>query len=1072
MNVLIVSQCSKRARVATCRIVDQFAERFGDGCWQTQITAEGLKTLKKLLSKTARKNTAVACHWLKKNGQTELLWIVGTPRRFNAQGRVPTNRTGRKIVHHLLENRFYFAEDVAVLAGIAGLFHDFGKANDLFQDSLKGEGKRYQPYRHEWVSLRLFQAFVGGDDDKTWLKKLHDLPKTIEQDMLKVLEDKLFKDKSSKDKGRDSDLAFQNLPPLAQIIAWLIVSHHHLPRDMTEFSTQKSGSEQWFLTQVNVNWNAQNHESDDWKDKDFETQWQFSKGLALRSHTWKRKAQEIAKRALASRTLFDLNMQNNSLHIHLARFCLMLADHSYSSGKAHEKWQGKYPLKANKEQKLDEHLVGVAHHAFLIGRSLSQMRDSLPAIVHHKGFRKRTSNPQYAWQNKAWDMAHALRHQTKSEGFFGINMASTGCGKTFANAKIMYALNDEGEGARFSIALGLRTLTLQTGDALRERLKLDDTDLAVLIGAQTFQKLWEENKKDENKENYEDDCDSSSKNALDDETQSYVSYEGSPQLGSLAQWIAHNSKTQKLIASPILVSTIDHLIGATEGVKGGRQLPAMLRLLSSDLVLDEIDDFDIADLHAVCRLVYWSGLLGSRVLLSSATLSPVLQRTLFEAYQAGWNQWRGKKGAIRVAWFDEQKCVSEQIASSDVFTEKCKEFINERVRFLDKKGSAQKGKILNLSEKVRKDSLYADLVKIVHEQIIDLASKHYTQHKSGKTVSLGLVRFANINPLVSFAKEIVQQESPDNTCLHYCVYHARHPLIVRSNMERRLDKIFTRHDEQKWWQHPDIQNALEDDTYQHHVFVVLATSVVEVGRDWDADWGIIEPSSMRSIIQFAGRIQRHRKQTVSDENIVILHKNIKALKGCNVAYTKPGFETEKHLVENKDLIHVIPEEDYQTITSIPRIKINKNNTFAKLEHIRYGAELLLGKDCWVASDFWQKNMTWNAFLQKKYPFRKSAPQKRVFLHMEDEDATPAFCFLDDSGNPKEAIFYEDKDVCACAKGVCLWGEYDYAQALKECAERFKLPIEEVGMRFAELIVYEYNADSWYYHPHFGVYQEE
>lgn len=83
----------KNARVDSCRIIDQFAERTGDAAWQTVITQEGVNTLRRLLRKTARRNTAVACHWLKKNGQTELMWIVGNIRRFNAQGRVPTNRT-------------------------------------------------------------------------------------------------------------------------------------------------------------------------------------------------------------------------------------------------------------------------------------------------------------------------------------------------------------------------------------------------------------------------------------------------------------------------------------------------------------------------------------------------------------------------------------------------------------------------------------------------------------------------------------------------------------------------------------------------------------------------------------------------------------------------------------------------------------------------------------------------------------------------------------------------------------------------------------------------------------------
>ena len=70
-----------------------------------------------------------------------------------------------------------------------------------------------------------------------------------------------------------------------------------------------------------------------------------------------------------------------------------------------------------------------------------------------------------------------------------------------------------------------------------------------------------------------------------------------------------------LLTAPVLVSTIDHLISATEGTKGGRQIPAMLRLLTSDLVLDEPDDFGLSDLPALCRLVHWAGMLGSRVLI-------------------------------------------------------------------------------------------------------------------------------------------------------------------------------------------------------------------------------------------------------------------------------------------------------------------------------------------------------------------------------------------------------------------------------------------------------------------------
>src|SRR5690554_8104462 len=87
----------------------------------------------------------------------------------------------------------------------------------------------------------------------------------------------------------------------------------------------------------------------------------------------------------------------------------------------------------------------------------------------------------------------------------------------------------------------------------------------------------------------------------------------------------------------------------------------MLRLLTSDLVLDEPDDFGTEDLPALCRLVNWAGLLGSKVLLSSASLPPVMVRTLFDAYLAGRKQHDkacgqpGKTTQVCCAWFDRSE---------------------------------------------------------------------------------------------------------------------------------------------------------------------------------------------------------------------------------------------------------------------------------------------------------------------------------------------------------------------------------------------------------------------------------
>jgi len=63
MMVTFVSQCEKKALDKTRRVLDAFANRIGDRTWQTVITDDGLAAVKKLLRKTASKNTAVSCHW-------------------------------------------------------------------------------------------------------------------------------------------------------------------------------------------------------------------------------------------------------------------------------------------------------------------------------------------------------------------------------------------------------------------------------------------------------------------------------------------------------------------------------------------------------------------------------------------------------------------------------------------------------------------------------------------------------------------------------------------------------------------------------------------------------------------------------------------------------------------------------------------------------------------------------------------------------------------------------------------------------------------------------------------------
>jgi len=1088
VNILLISQCNKRALDESRRILDQFAERKGERTWQTAITWQGLLTLRKLLRKTARRNTAVACHWIKSNGQSELLWIVGNLRRFNEQGGVPTNTTTHDILKSQDENNWHSIEAISLLASVAGLFHDFGKSNILFQNMLRGEKgtKFYQPYRHEWVSLRLFCSWVGQRDDISWLTALSQVSETDEPSMI----ENLYKD------GQESksENPFEKLPPVARVVAWLILSHHRIPvyprKNGEGIHPNLEFCEHWLTNQFEASWNSLNHEmtSPSWTEKERQAQWQFPNGTPMRSHSWCTKAQKIAHRLLSQPAWLQQIDINQRFTCHMARLALMLADHFYSSQPATTGWQDPTYLPAANtdrttgqlKQKLDEHNIGVAQNALLLARSLPGLRRSLPAITRHKGFKKRSEQQKYRWQDRAFDATLSLRERAEKQGFFGVNMASTGCGKTFANARIMYALADEKKGCRFSVALGLRTLTLQTGDALREKLTLQDDDLAVLIGSQATAQLHQL-RIDETTSNA---VGSESAASLFSEHQ-YVSYDGSLDDGRLSQWMKGSDRFHKLISAPVLVTTIDHLITATEGLRGGKQIAPMLRLLTSDLVLDEPDGFDINDLPALCRLVNWAGMLGSRVLLSSATLPPALVLALFNAYRNGWDEFQracGQTESLPVccAWFDENSAVTAELKQPLDYKSHHETFVSHRVEALLKTPVLRRAQLIPVSADDQ-DDVYQCVADRISTAMLSLHQRHHQVHpKSGKTASVGIVRIANINTLVAIARKLMSVPSEENYHIHYCIYHSQHPLAMRSWIEKRLDATLTRYHPENLWQVDEIDRALKQYKQQHHIFVVLATSVAEVGRDHDYDWAVAEPSSMRSLIQLAGRVQRHRQQSVEDDNFLILQQNIRSLKnpgGHQPVYCAPGFEDRRFMLASHDLSQILSEDQYNKISAIPRIQESNQpekrppfHNLANLEHQRLWIELQGNQG---AALWWRQPVSWCGELQRLKPFRQSQPETLHFLLIEEEGDIPEFYFQDDGplGRKKSGNFTTIDP--HFAEGVSAWMLPDYQVIYLELAEKFDMELSVVSMRFGEISLIERQGqdNQWCFHPLFGVFRE-
>ena len=862
MNILLVSECNKSALKESRRILDQFAERRGERTWQTSITNEGLKTLRRLLRKTARKNTAVACHWIRGLNNSELLWVVGNSNHFNTQGAVPTNTTERNILRLADENDWHTGEIIYLLSAFAALLHDLGKACNAFQSRLAGkphhEGANL--YRHEWVSLRLFQAFVGKDDDVTWLQRMADLSDTDDNSWLNNLQ---------RD-GLDAhtDKPFDSLPPLAAALAWLVVSHHRLPSKPDDQQGINADQFTNYFKSINAQWNQRCSETN---IKLIKPYWSFRHGLPTSNSVWQKRAARLAVRLLKTQdSTQTANWLDNLYVMHLSRLSLMLADHHYSSLSEkkdripHTETTTLYANTNRKDgtfnQSLEEHLIGVAINAGYISHSFPDLERSLPTLKNHKGLRKRSAIARFRWQDKATDLATSLRERSAKQGAFIVNMASTGCGKTLANARIMYALAEPSKGARFSVALGLRTLTMQTGKAYREhKMHLDEDQLAVRVGGSASRDLFEYYQKQAVQHGSE-----SVQDLIDED--GGVLYEGDYDAHPLLTRTLHKQDIKSLVAAPVLVCTVDHLTPATESQRGGRQIAPILRLMTSDLVLDEIDDYGLEDLPALARLVNWAGLLGSRVMLSSATLPPALVQGLYDAYRAGREQYQANRGEpntpidICCAWLDENGSSATDCASSDVFKIAHTTFARQRAEKLAQ--DVKKQEVRRVSELVpvecsshKSEDVHQAFAQRMLKSALELHKTNHTiDENTKKKVSFGLIRMANITPLIEIALALFKAKVPANTQIHLAVYHSQFPLLMRSAIENELDTTLNRDTLQAVFELPRIKRLLKESTQQNHLFIVLGSPVTEVGRDHDYDWAVESSSHLLCVRLFSSSV--------------------------------------------------------------------------------------------------------------------------------------------------------------------------------------------------------------------------
>lgn len=1119
MMVTFVSQCEKNALKKTRRVLDAFADRIGDNTWQTIITEDGLLTVKKMLRQTASKSTAVSCHWIRSRARSQFLWVVGNKLKFNEQGVVPVNSTKRNLMNGEVESDWKYLPLIKALVAMSGLLHDWGKASQLFQEKLKPSSKnkfKGDPLRHEWVSVLLLNALVHEKVDEAWLNELI----TAGADEAKI-----------KEAVKNRNLTpLSKLPDAAKLIAWLIVSHHRLPNFSHNLEDTRN---KWIgvpsetidvlLNRITQEWGYENKQDEAEYNKRVNQCIEFPNGLLSEANEWCKQIKRWAASLKNNLNLLDAAMKDGSYRVvlHHARLCLMLGDHFYSSQDAAQNWQSSIDLFANTDratselkQKLDEHLVGVAKSALHTAHLLPAFEQKPPSASDIKML-GRPSPAAFKWQDKAVSRINEwqAKQDKQTNGFFAVNMASTGCGKTFANAKIMRALSVDKKSLRYILALGLRTLTLQTGDEYRDKIGLTKSDLAVLIGSKAVAELH--NLRDIHKDEVtEEILGSESAEALLDE---FVVYDCDiPEEG--LSTVLTDEKDKQFLYAPVLACTIDHMMAATETKRGGRYILPSLRLMSSDLVIDEIDDFTGDDLIAIGRLIHLAGMLGRKVMISSATIPPSLALGYFNCYKKGWQVYSSSrdkaKNEIGCAWVDEftTHVYSVKVKESEIANAQYQsyhdQFINKRVAKLNNQIAKRKAKIIpcpllhefsvTLGSNAE-DSKRAHYFSIVKQATLDMhQSQHSVDAQTGIRVSFGVVRVANISPCVDLTKFLLEDSQSTDTQIKVMAYHSQQVLLLRHEQEKHLDAVLKRKEKLgeplKAFSNPIIRQHLDSfaksNMTKNVVFILVATPVEEVGRDHDFDWAIIEPSSYRSIVQLAGRVRRHRAEATELPNIGIMQYNLKAFidddQDGKRYFIRPGYEDSwGQSLPFHNLTKLINEEAIgSNLNAIPRIKKMPQaagQILAAVEHVVTAKALANFNSSGAETMQGYLTGTWylTALPQFLTPFRKSEPSINLYLFFNEQNESCYFTEKDDGGKAlidmnnriinRENILNIKKISLTKTQEQNLWLSRNYYQLLtNHLSEPWLTTLGRVSMRYGELNLPKRENTLYEYNDQFGL----
>lgn len=942
MIIIINSECTGNARTNSQRILDDFLPRIGRRCWSGRITEQGLRRLKETLAKKVTTNSSICCQRVVGTNNLNVLWFLGNRKKFDTKGNCSVSES----TNIKSSERTVSSNEILIRAAseLSALFHDLGKSTKWFQNKLAKAEAIGDPIRHELVSYMILRAMLkqSEGDEQKWLEKLAD--RISVGDFIKKSYDYAFShaheltvynlsanrlpsleaaiEQSNNSKGKHVGIDYYpdaNLPKFS-LVSLLVLTHHKLPEGYIDTTTK----------QIRMSFQNMKNFWEGVVSKQNKTK--FGKAVdemlslpAKKDGIWLDNEYLDAVSFVAQRLLDAVCSDNFHLDVRLAsihgRTALILGDHKGSQvGNTRFPRNDEKPdpkliyANTNREkgnvlaEPLSSHLRRVQKETANALDNIFVTKNEFP-IIEHSEIPDAIRSPRIAldtpfnWQHlAAKETKSAFKATPDGTGFFGVLMAGTGSGKTRMAPILLSALSRDG--LRMNVCTGMRSLTLQGGKEYHDDMHFKKEDISVVIGDELTAELFDL----ERAEIIGTDSEEPDQEIVatpDGSTSDHIL----PKSTARLLGVDATSPNSSLLASPILVSTLDTLMSVADASRG-RHVVKSLRLASADLVIDEIDDYGNEDLVAISRLIYLAAAFGRKVIISSATVSPEISKSLWTAYKEGWAvhcHSVGMQLPILTGWYSEV-CdpVCDIIPDKDGFAISHKEFVGQILTGLDTKIILRKAKIAEIGNPKDINEFFDRITA----EIVNMHKHHHViDEKSGKNLSLGVVRWNNVAPSMLHSRFLLDNACPDDHEIFVVPYNGTLLPAVRFHVESSLNKMLKR--KLKNGRDPVLSNELVRDLLdtrtnaKNVIILVVTTSIEEVGRDHDFDFAIVEPGSLRGLIQMAGRVRRHRQIATDYPNIAIMERCFKELRhlwGENNKTQKgyfsyPGIETPIKLLD-------------------------------------------------------------------------------------------------------------------------------------------------------------------------------